>query len=259
MKTQNRSSRRIWILIILVALPILCAAAVFAVTYPASAGSSNVQTDTLAEPLNGITSAKLNIDTGDGNLTVDWLTGGEPLLAGGTLQYLETLGLPARTVTTLGEQATFLLKAGEGPQRWINLPWEACNGATDWNIHLNPGVLFELAAHSDGGNVKLDLSGLALSSVSADTGGGNVEVNLPANESDLDVTAKTGAGGVIVRMPEGTAARIHVKTGLGKVIVDPSFQKIDETTYQTPGYEDAGKKVEITAESGAGNVEVNIK
>ena len=118
MKTQNRLSKRIWI-IILVALPILCAATVFAVTYPASAGSSDVQTDTLSEPLNGITAAKMNIDTGDGNLTVDWLTGGEPLLAGGTLQYLENIGLPARTLTIFGEKATYLLEAGKGGQRWI--------------------------------------------------------------------------------------------------------------------------------------------
>jgi hypothetical protein len=258
MKTQTRN-RKFWMLVILlVVLPILCIAAVLLATYPATAGTGEVLTENLAEPLNGITAAQVEIDPGDGNLTIDWLTGGEPLLAGGTMQYLESIGVPARSLTIFNNQATFLLKAGESAQRWINLPWAACNGATDWHIHLIPGVLFDLTAHSDGGNLRLDLSGLALSRLSADTGGGNVEVDLPDSASNLDVTAKTGAGNVIVRLPDGAAALVHVTTGLGKAMVDPRFQQIDEVTYQTPGYTEAAQKVEITAESGAGNVEVRF-
>ena len=39
--------------------------------------AKNVFTHILSEPLNGSTTVKVNINPGDGNLTIDRLTGGE--------------------------------------------------------------------------------------------------------------------------------------------------------------------------------------
>jgi len=41
--------------------------------------------------------------------------------------------------------------------------------------------------------------------------------------------------------------------------MDSRFNKIDSNTYQSPDYDGAANKVEITVNSGAGNVEVNTK
>jgi len=233
-----------------------------AVSGCASSGSTpggNVLTENLSEPLNGATTAKVDINVGDGNLTIDRLTGGEQLLAGGTLQYLENQSSPSRTLVSFLDQATLTLKASGAGQSWIRLPWAACNGATEWQIHLNPSVSSEITAHSDGGNVKLNLADMAVTRVSADTGGGNMDVVLPDNAANLSVTAKTGAGKVVVRVPSGIAAKIHATSGLGKVIVDSRFSKIDDNTYQSPDYDGAANKVEITVNSGAGDVSVNTK
>jgi len=219
--------------------------------------SGNLLTDDFAEPLNGATTAKIDVQTGDGNLTIDTLTGGEQLLAGGALQYSESQGLPDRSLVLFNGQATLTLQAGKAGQSWFRLPWAACNGATEWQIHLNPTVPSDLTAHSDGGNVTLNLAGMALTRLSADTGGGNLEVVLPDNAADLSVTAKTGAGDVTVHVPSSIAAKIHATTGAGKVIVDPQFSQIDKNTYQSPDYDSAANKVEITVSSGAGNVSVN--
>ena len=244
--------------------------------------AKNVLTDNLSEPLNGATTAKVDINAGDGNLTIDRLTGGEQVLAGGTLQYFEKQGLPTRTLVSSNGQATLTLKGGGAGQPWFRFPWAACNGATEWQIHLNPTVSSDITAHSDGGNVKLNLAGMAVTRVSADTGGGNMDVVLPDNAADLSVTARTGAGNVtveigsgitgsnivnassgagnvVVRIPSGVAARIHATTGLGKAIVDPRFGKTDNNTYQSPDFDSAADKVEITVNSGAGNVSVNTK
>jgi hypothetical protein len=209
--------------------------------------------------LGNATAAKVDIDNGDGNLTIDRLTGGEQLLASGTLQYLEKQGLPTRTLNTSNGQTTLKLKASGGGQPWFHLPWQACNGATEWQIHLNPEVQFDITAHSGGGNVRLDLAGMTVTRVAADTGGGNMDVDLPDTATNLSVTAKTGAGNVVVRVPSGIAARIHASTGLGKVIVDPRFSKTDKDTYQSSDFDSAANKVEITVHSGAGNVSVNTK
>jgi Cell wall-active antibiotics response LiaF, C-terminal len=244
--------------------------------------TKKVLTENLSEPMNGATSAKVDINTDSGNLTIDRLAGGEQMLASGTLQYLESQGLPTRTLASSNGQATLTLKSGGTGQSWFHFPWATCNGATEWQIHLNPTVSSEITAHSDGGNVKLDLAGMAVTRVSADTGGGNMDVVLPDNAAHLGVTAKTGAGNVTVEIgsgitgsntvsassgagnvavlvPNGVAAKIHATSGMGKVIVGSRFSKVDSRTYQSPDYDGAANKIEITANSGAGNVSVNAK
>lgn len=237
-------------------------------------------TATLSAPLDGATAAAVDIDTGAGNLTIDALPGGEPALARGTLQYFARQGAPAQAVDSAGGRATLALRGGRGPGRpWFRFPWAACNGATEWRIHLNPAVPANIAARTGGGNVTLDLTGMAVSGLAAETGGGNLDVTLPDRAANLRVSARTGggsvtvaigggiagsnavvagsgAGNVVVRVPVGVAARIRATSGLGRVTVDPRFDKVADGTYQSPGYDAAVDRVEIEARTGAGNVRV---
>lgn len=219
--------------------------------------AKNVLSDNFSEPLNGTKTAKVDIDVGDGNLTVDGLGAGEPVLASGNLQYIENQALPTRTLVSSDEQATLTLRGGGAHRSWIRLPWAACNEATEWQIHLNATVPSDITAHSGGGNIKLNLAGMAITRISADTGGGNVDLILPDDAANLDVTARTGAGNVVVTIPSGVAARIHATTGLGKAIVDPRYSKTDKDTYQSSDFDSADNRIEITLHSGAGNVSVN--
>jgi hypothetical protein len=162
----------------------------------------------------------------------------------------------------------------------FRLPWSGCIAATDWQIHLNPDVQDDITARSGGGDIKLDLAGMSLGSVLADSGGGNLDVVLPDNAANLNVTAKTGggniaveigrgttgsnmlsatsgAGNVEVRIPSGIAARIYATSGWGKEIVASRFNNIDKHVYQSPDFDRAVDKVEIKIQSGAGNVIVN--
>jgi hypothetical protein len=244
--------------------------------------TKNVLTHNLSEPLDGATTAIVNINTDSGNLTIDRFTGREKLLASGELQYLENQSLPIQSVNSSNGQATLTLKTSGTKQPWFHLPWSACNGATEWQIHLNPTVSSDINAHSGGGNVKLDLVGMAVTHVSADTGGGNMDVVLPDNAANLSVTAKSGAGNVTVefgngitgsntvnaksgagdvavRLPNGIAARVHVTNGMGKATIDSRFSRLDKNTYQSPDYDGAANKVEVTVNSGAGNVSVYTK
>jgi len=244
--------------------------------------AKNVLTYNLWELLNDVTTAEVNINTAEGNLTIDRFTGSEQVLASGTLQYFENQGPPSRNLNSSNGQAALTLRGGNTRQPWFHFPWAACNGAIEWQIHLNAAVSFDITARSGGGNVRLDLTGMVVTRVSADTGGGNMDVVLPDHAANLSVAAKagagnvtidlgtgttgsntvnanSGAGNVVVRVPGGIAARVHATTGLGKVIVDPRFNRTDKNTYQSPDYDGAADKVEIIIHSGAGNVSVNAK
>ncbi len=238
---------------------VLLVGVVAAIVYLGSTSGGTVLTDNLSEPLGGATAAKIGIDTGDGNLTIDRLAGGEQALASGTLEYFEGRGLPTRSVSTSGGVVNFALKAADNRQFWSRLPWAACNGATIWRIHLHPTVSSDINAHSDGGNVAIDLTGMTVTRLSTDTGGGNVVVTIPEEASNLSVKASTGGGNVVVHVPAGVAAKVQATTGLGAVIVDPRFAKTGKDTYQSPDYESAANKVDLTLSSGAGNVSVDTK
>lgn len=265
---------------IVVLIFLLGGAAVFA--YRGAAPDADVLTESLSEPLGGAKTATVDIHAGDGNLVIDRQSGDEGLLASGTLQYTEKQGLPTRTLNESGGHANLTMRGGAAGQPWFKLPWSACNGATEWQIHLNPAVALNITAHSDGGNVKLDLAGMAVTALAADTGGGGVDVVLPDNAANLDISAKTGAGNVSVaigsgstgssvvnassgagnvevRIPTDVAARIHATSGLGKAIMDAHYAKVDANTWQSADYESAANKVEITMHSGAGNVIVSSK
>jgi hypothetical protein len=238
----------------------------------------NILTQNISEPLDGAATAQVDINTASGNLAIDRLTGGEQLLVTGALEYTEGQGLPTRSVTTSSGQAALNLKSGEARKSGFRLPWEACSVETNWQIYLNPGVAADITAHSGGGNVRLNLSGMHITRLAADTGGGNLDVVLPDSAANLNVTAKTGAGNVAVkigaltgnsaiyassgagnvevRLPGRLAARIHLSSGMGKATVDPRFSKIDDSTYQSPDYDGAADTVEITLKSGAGNVSI---
>ena len=240
--------------------------------------SNDVLMESLSEPLNGATTAKVDINTGYANLTID-PQAGEQELASGTLQYNERLGPPTRSVSSDQGRATLTLRGQDAERSWFRLPWETLKGGIEWQIHLNPTVSSEITAHSNGGNVKLDLAGMAVTLVSADAGAGNVDVVLPNRAADLGVAARSGAGNVTVeigagitgsstvnahsgagnvsvRIPSGIAAKVHASTGLGKLMMDSRFTRIEESTYQSSGYDAAANKVEITVHSGAGNVSV---
>jgi hypothetical protein len=221
--------------------------------------AKKVLVDTLSEPLNGAKAAKVDIHVGDGNLTIDGLAGSEQVLASGTLEYLENQGLPERSVHESNGLTTMRLRGGAAGQPWFRFPWSACNGATCWQIHLNPAVKYDVTARSSGGNVRLDLGRVPVTGVSADTGGGNMEVVLPDSSVNYNVVVQSGAGNVLVRVPTGVAVRVSAATGLGKVFVDPQFRQTEKHTYQSPDWELANNRIDITAKSGAGNVSVSTK
>ncbi len=244
--------------------------------------ADKVLRDSLSQPLQGATSAKVDINCGPGHLAVDRVADGS-MLASGNLEYLEKQGLPARTAVVSNGQATLTLRPGATVKSGFRFPWRACwGGAYQWQVNLNPTVPCDITAHSDGGNMKLNLGNMTVTHLTVDDGGGSVDVSLPDNTSDLAAAVRTGggnlavdvgknvrggntlsatsgAGNVVVRIPAGVAARIHASSGAGKVTVDPSFVRIDKNTFQSTGYDSAAHKVEITAKSGAGNVSVPIK
>lgn len=279
---QSPSNRKVRpaLAAVAVCLVLLLAAAI-AITILANSNSGGaVVTEDLSAPVGSATSANINLHRYSGDLTIAALSGSETLLAAGKLPYLDTQSL-TRAIDSSSAQAVLALET-RAKQSGFRLPWVGCSDDTEWQIQLNPSLPTELTAYSGGGILKLNLAGMALTRLSAETGGGNVEVVLPENARSLtaslktgagnitveigngtagssSVSASSGAGNVTVRLPGSLAARIHVTNGAGTTQIDPVFVKIDEHTYQSPDYDKAADRIEMTVSSGAGTVSVNTK
>lgn len=224
-----------------------------------TANSNELLTYMLSEPPHEVGKANVQIIADDGNLTIDPLTNGEPVLLSGQLQYFEKQCPPARTLEVTDGQMNLTIRGSRSQRPWIHFPWSTCNAAHEWRIHLNPVISMELLASSGGGNVRLDLAGTTITSISAATGGGNIDVILPDILTELNADINTGVGNVTIHLPGGVEARIHAESGLGKVIVDSGFKMIAEKTYQSAGYDIADKKITIKATSGVGNVTISTR
>jgi DUF4097 and DUF4098 domain-containing protein YvlB len=220
------------------------------------ASSNNILTENISVPLNKITAAKIDIYSSSGNLTINPLTEIDKLLVGGSVQFSEKQGPPMQALSVYNGQVTYKMQGSDPGRAWFRMPWAACNGATEWFIQLNPAVSLDINAQSGGGNVRLDLTGMTVTNLSAGTGGGNIDVVLSEKKGNASVTVNSGAGNVTIKIPQHLAARIHATSGLGKLIIDPRFAMVDEKTFQSPHFETAANQVEIKATTGAGNVVV---
>jgi hypothetical protein len=127
-----------------------------------------------------------------------------------------------QSFSTEGGNATVKLTATAARSPWFRLPWRACLGGTEWQIHLNPSVSSEITAHTGGGNVNLGLADMALTSVSAETGGGNMDMILPEHAAELRVKARTGGGNISIELGDAMASTNTVEaiSGAGNVVVE---------------------------------------
>ena len=87
---------------------------------------------------------------------------------------------------------------------------------------------------------------MAVTRVSADTGGGNMDVVLPDNAANLSVTAKTGAGDVTVEIGSGITGSntINASSGAGNVVVACQRHRGSHSRYQRAGQSDRGPAVQ---------------
>lgn len=269
------------ILIAAVLIVLFLIGAVVGVVFLLGPSQSTLAMQELAEPLNAVHTSSLDLDLAEGNLAIDRLTGGEPLLAGGTMEYYEDGAMPTRTLTSMGGHASLALSVGSDPRRRWRPPWDACSAENDWLLHLNPSVAYEIAANTGGGNLDLDLSGLLVNRITAETGGGNAEIRLPNDAVNLSAAVKTGAGKIVVEIGRGTKGRNHVTlengagsaeilvpaglavklagtSGMGIIVVDPALLQTGKGTYQSADYDDNANRVTIEVSNGAGTVKVRM-
>jgi hypothetical protein len=137
------------------------------------------------------------------------------------------------------------------------MPWNWGPGASlDWRLNLNSGVPLTLEIESGAGESRLNLTDLKVVNLHVKTGASSTEVSLPAKAGHTQARIEAGVASVVIRVPEGVAARVRAQGGLSDIRVDRArFPRMGDT-YQSEDYASAANKVDLRIDMGVGSVDI---
>ncbi len=211
--------------------------------------SSDLVAEQVGIPLAELREAQIRLHHGAGRLVVGANAAPGMLLngsfSGGVEQSLERSGDSAR-LSLRARTDTF----------FIGWPFASMQDGLVWNLELSREVALRLELETGASESRLDLQELRLSELVLKTGASSTTINLPANAGQTRVVVQSGAASVDLSVPQGVAGRIRVQSGLAGIQIDPNRFPRSGAGYETPGYESAANRVDISIETGVGSVSV---
>ncbi len=136
-------------------------------------------------------------------------------------------------------------------------PWHrGWTGALDWDFTLNPGIPLSLRLETGASEARLSLGDLQVRELLLKTGASSTSIDLPERAGHTRVTVESGAAAVKIRVPQGVAAFIVVRSTFAGVHVDRSRFPESAAGYRSADFDSAAQKAEIFVETGVGSVEI---
>lgn len=144
----------------------------------------------------------------------------------------------------------------ESSSRSLILPSFGRSNDGLWDLQLNRLTPTNLAVSTGIGSAVLDLQRLNLTGLQVDAGVGKVEITLPL-AGTFEGEINGGVGGITIKVPESMAVRIEASTGIGSINVDSRL--IEEgNVYQSPAYDTAANRINLTVSGGIGAIDVEM-
>jgi len=211
----------------------------------------STEAEQVAIPLKGAGQARVRIRHGAGRLHVDDSAGPGDLAAGTFAGGLDHRARREGDVLDVEMR----VPAEEFPR--FAFPWMwGLGGTLDWLFGLNREIPLSLNLETGVSDTRLDLTNLRVTDLRLQTGASATDITLPANAGYTRVRIGSGAASVNVRVPSGVAARIRVSAGLAGVTVDRNRFPREGGVYQSPDYDTALNKADVSIETGVGSVDV---
>jgi hypothetical protein len=205
------------------------------------AGDEEVQHSTFDVPLAASEVAEVDIDFSVGEAFVSALPAESDLLMSADLRHIGDIelvdeGETQRYITL--KQKVSASRAGQSIQQGLRALADRQN--LRWDVMLSPAVPLVMDIDGGVGPSELDLSGLQLKRLKADTGVGELTLTLPAQDTMYEASIDGGVGRTRIYIPDGTVAMLDVDGGVGAV----------EITIPP------GAAVQLKADGGLGSVSV---
>ncbi|OFW33582.1 MAG: hypothetical protein A2074_06920 [Candidatus Aquicultor primus] len=123
-----------------------------------------------------------------------------------------------------------------------------------WNLALSKDIDWRLRVDAGVSDSDLDLSELDVSSVDIDGGVGSIRVRFGDRNKKVDAKIDTGVSECRIMVPKTSGVRLTLDRGLSAVdFKDIGLDKVSEnglTVYETKGFANASKKVDLDVDMG---------
>ncbi len=249
------------------------------------AGEEEVRESTFVAPKGNATSARVKIDFAVGKAFLQAAEAGKENLLEAHLKHVGEIEFSEEG----DETKTIKLKQQEKAE-FSAAPFQrglralASRDDLEWSISLAPGMPLSLDVDGGIGPTQMDLSGLSVRKVDADTGVGTLTLVLPEQNEKMDVEVDggvgqtkifipdnaivdldvdAGVGATEITIPPNAAVQIKASNGLGSVSVPKSLQRMDKPEFmemggvwQSPGFDLAERKIIIRYDGGVGQLTV---
>jgi hypothetical protein len=231
---------------------LLIGAGVWIVTGFSRRPGSDAPREQASVPLDGAAEAAMTVRHGAGRLTIAAGTAGDLLVSGSFGGGLAT------TKSMDGKRLRLEMGVRDRDiSHYIFGPWHrGWAGALDWDFTVNPSIPMSLRLETGASESRLSLGDLQLKELVLKTGASSTTIDLPRAAGHTLASIESGAASVRIRVPQGVAASISVKSALAGIHVDTARFPRSGSGYVSADYDRAANKVEILIETGVGSVEV---
>jgi hypothetical protein len=134
------------------------------------------------------------------------------------------------------------------------MPW--LDKRSSWDVGLSGEVPLDLDIQTGAAKALLDLADLQARNVKLRTGASETRIRLPRRAGMTNVQTNAGAASLTIEVPEGVAARIRTRIGLGSSDIDERRFPRSLNGYESPDFATAANKADIDIQGGVGSVRV---
>lgn len=241
---RNKSG---WNGVLLAGLGIVLVAALFglAIAFPTGVNTRQVE---ISQPLDGVTSSQVEIKINSGKLNLKG-EAQEGILLEGNARLPDRATLePVFTQTPSGE-GTLLLESTADNQFNSSLSTEFI-----YDVALSPVIPLDVLTEVVAGELVADLRGTQLTSLATNMAVGRQVLYLPCHPN-LTADLNQAVGQVILSLPEGCAARIHMQEALVSVTFPKDYSREGDIVFNR-AHEDDEAGIEITINQAVGSLTI---
>jgi len=195
-----------------------------------------------------IKKVSVEIENRFGNLIIE--SGAESLIKGELNSNF--MGIKATSSVENNIQKIYL----ENKTRWRGLLLGRINKL---NLNLNSNIPLALDVKSDASSVSINTKDILAESANIDIRASSLNLILGDKLENSSVNIKAEASSINITLPKSVGIKIRIDQGLAAKKLIDNFIQIAGDIYQTEGYENAEKKIEMDFSVGTTNLEFRFE
>lgn len=130
--------------------------------------------------------------------------------------------------------------------------WSLFDGGSLNKIDIELSERLRTRLHVDAGasSIDADLSAVMLESVAIDSGASTIKLKLGDKLDMTDVDIDTGVSVVSIYVPKDSGVKLLLEAGLTSQQLPEGLERVDDNKYQSIGFAEADKKINLTVDIG---------